>query len=70
MSIDIADCDLAGLIELISRRTGLPVDQLIGMALWEFVRSMDLDYAEMREGVVYRPGAAVKPGAAAPGGRS
>jgi hypothetical protein len=64
MSITIMDYDLLQLIEMISQRTGMPVDQLVGIALWDFVRSIDLNYEELREGAIYRqPAGAALPSA-------
>ncbi len=57
-NITITDGDLWQLIETISRRTGLPVDHLVGIALWDFVHSVDWDYEELREGAIYRNRAA------------
>ncbi len=56
MSITVTDADLWQLIETISRRTGMPVEQLVSIALWDFVRSMDLNYDELREGALYHNG--------------
>ncbi len=56
-SITITDGDLWQLIETISRRTGMSANELVHIALWDFVRSIDLDYEELREGPVYRNGA-------------
>ncbi len=60
-SITITDGELWQLIETISRRTGMSADELVHIALWDFVRSIDLDYEELREGPVYRTGAANGP---------
>ncbi len=57
-SITITDGDLWQLIETISRRTGMTVDHLVGIALWDFVHSVDWNYEELREGAVYHNGAA------------
>ncbi len=57
-NITITDGDLWQLIETISRRTGMTVDHLVGIALWDFVHSVDWDYEELREGAVYHYGAA------------
>ncbi len=46
---------LSQLYEKISRRTGTPVEKLVTMALWEFVRSFDWEFEDLKEGVIYQP---------------
>jgi hypothetical protein len=41
----------------ISKRTETPVNSLVEMALWDFVRSFDWTYEELKEGVIYRQSA-------------
>ncbi len=47
------DDQLAQFLERISQQTGMPVEQLIGIALWDFVRSFDWNYQELKEGAIY-----------------
>ncbi len=53
------DDQLAQLLERISQQTGMPVEQLIGIALWDFVRSFDWNYQELKEGAIYHPALAM-----------
>ncbi len=47
------DDELSQLFEKMSQRTGLAVDDLVCMALWDFVRTFDWNYEELRQGAIY-----------------
>ncbi len=46
------DDELTQALEKISRVTGMPVDELINLAVLEFVQSFDLDFAGARNAVL------------------
>ncbi len=46
------DEDLAQLLEKISQQTGMPVHELIKLAVLEFVQSFDLDFDNRQNAVL------------------